>query len=68
MKPSGQSLLDINAVATRLGTSHRHVRGLMEKREIPFFKVGGKVRFDPADIERWLETRRVLRDHPRSQR
>lgn len=59
MKPSGQPLLDMDGVAARLGTTHRHVRRLVDQRAIPFFKVGGKVRFDPADIERWLTHRRV---------
>ena len=61
MKPSGQPLLDINGAAVRLGTTHRHIRGLIERREIPFFKVGGKVRFDPADLDRWLVAQRVER-------
>lgn len=61
MKPSGQPLLDMNATAARLGTTHRHVRRLIERREIPFFKVGGKVRFDPADLDRWLTAQRVER-------
>ena len=61
MKPSGQPLLDVPATAARLGTTVAHVRRLVFERRIPFFKVGGKVRFDPADLDRWLAAQRVER-------
>ena len=52
-------LLDIHQTAERLGTTERQIRSLIYRRELPFVKVGAKVRFCPDDIERYIETRRV---------
>lgn len=53
------NLLDIDQLATHLGTSHRHIRRLVAERRVPYVKVGRLVRFDPAEITRWIEARRV---------
>ena len=37
----------------------RHVRRLVAERRIPFFKVGKFVRFDPGELDVWLEQQRV---------
>lgn len=70
-KPGGQAgrlrvgatplprLLDIPAVAEHLGISERHVRRLVADRRIPYLKVGGLVRFDPADIQDWLDHAKI---------
>jgi excisionase family DNA binding protein len=50
-----QALMDIEAVASRLGVRVRHVRRLVHERRIPFIKWGHLLRFDPDDIERWLD-------------
>jgi excisionase family DNA binding protein len=52
-------LVDIKAVAEQLGTTHRHIRGLVDERKIPFTKVGRLIRFDPAKIEKWIEQNSV---------
>ena len=52
-------LLDIFAVAELLGVTPRHVRRLVAERRIPFFKVGRFVRFDPGELDLWLEDQRV---------
>jgi excisionase family DNA binding protein len=52
-------LLDINAVALALGTTRRHVQRLVSERRIPFVKVGRFVRFDPAELDVWLDTQRI---------
>ncbi len=60
------ALIDIEAVAERLGVQVRHVRRLVYERRIPYLKWGHLLRFDPAEIERWLETsRRPARDEHR---
>ncbi len=51
-------LLDIAGLADCLGTSERHVRGLIAERRIPYVKVGAFVRFDPAEIAAWLDLNR----------
>ncbi len=55
-------LLDIEGVATWLGTSHRHVRRLVAERRIPFVKVGHYVRFDDAEVAAWIDGHRVGSD------
>jgi excisionase family DNA binding protein len=39
----------------RLGVQVRHVRRLVAERRIPYIKWGHLLRFDPADIETWLD-------------
>ncbi len=53
-----QSLMDIEAVARRLGVQVRHVRRLVAERRIPFVKWGHLLRFDPVEIEAWLDRAR----------
>ncbi|HVM06938.1 MAG TPA: helix-turn-helix domain-containing protein [Acidimicrobiales bacterium] len=53
------ALVDIAAVADRLGVSVRHVRRLVAERRIPFIKWGHLLRFDMDDVERWIEDARV---------
>ena len=59
-KPSTSStaLWDIEAVAHRLGVEVRHIRRLVNERRIPFIKWGHLLRFDPAEIEAWLDSAR----------
>jgi excisionase family DNA binding protein len=52
-------LLTIEQLAQRLGITVRHVRRLVAEKRVPYYKVGRLVRFDPAEITRWLGTRRV---------
>lgn len=48
-------LWDIQEVADRLGVQVRHVRRLVNERRIPFIKWGHLLRFDPQEIELWLD-------------
>ena len=52
------ALVDLPAVARRLGVNNRHVRRLVAERRIPFIKWGHLLRFDPLEIDRWLERAR----------
>ena len=52
-------LLDLAEAARYLNDSPRHVRSLWERRQIAAIRVGRKVRFDPRDLERYIEARRV---------
>lgn len=59
MDTSGREpLLDLPAVAERLGVNERHVRRLVAERRIPFLKWGRLLRFDPLEIEAWLDEMR----------
>jgi excisionase family DNA binding protein len=52
-------LLDSDAVALALGVTRRHVQRLVAERRIPFLKIGRFVRFDPAELNVWLDQQRV---------
>lgn len=52
-------LMDLSAVAERLGVTERHVRRLVFERRIPFIKWGHLLRFDPDELEAWLAEARV---------
>ena len=51
-------LMDLPAVAARLGVNQRHIRRLVAERRIPFLKWGHLLRFDPAEIDAWLDGNR----------
>ena len=48
-------LIGIATLAERLGHSERRIRRLEAVRRIPYLKVGRYVRFDRAEIARWLD-------------
>ena len=56
---SAPDLIDIAAVAQHLGVQVRHVRRLVHERRIPYIKWGHLIRFDPADIDGWIEQSRI---------
>lgn len=49
------ALLTVGEVAARLGVTVRHVRQLVFERRIPYLKWGRLVRFDPHELELWLD-------------
>jgi len=51
-------LLDIAALALHLGVQPRHIRRLVHEKRIPYIKWGHLIRFDPAEIARWLDDNR----------
>jgi len=52
-------LLTIAEVAKLLKISVPSVRRLQQQRHIPFFKVGGRIRFARSDVVAYLQKRRV---------
>jgi excisionase family DNA binding protein len=58
MKGMKDALLDLSAVAARLGVGERHVRRLVFERRIPYIKWGHLIRFDPTEIDAWLDAQR----------
>jgi excisionase family DNA binding protein len=52
-------LMDIEAVAQRLSVGVRHVRRLVTEKRIPYRKWGHLLRFEPEEIEAWIEASRV---------
>ena len=60
-------LLTLKQVAELLNVNERHVRRLVFERRIPYFKWGHLLRFDPVELEQWLEQARIAADvhsHP----
>jgi excisionase family DNA binding protein len=53
------TLMAIDDVAEHLGVTVRHVRRLVAERRIPFLKWGRLLRFDPGELNVWLERRRT---------
>jgi excisionase family DNA binding protein len=52
-------LIDTHAVAEVLGVTPRHIQRLVAERRIPYLKVGRFVRFDPGELNVWLDDLRV---------
>ncbi len=57
--PASASLLSIEQLADWLGVTDRFIRRLVAERRIPFLKIGKFIRFDPIEIEPWLDSQRV---------
>ena len=55
-------LVTIDELAEHHGVTVRHVRRQISERRVPYLKVGRLVRFDPAEIARWLDEARQPRD------
>ena len=54
-RTEAEPLLDVQDLAARLNISVRHVRRLVAERRIPYLKLGNLLRFDPGQINDWLE-------------
>ncbi|MDQ1565797.1 MAG: hypothetical protein QOF96_677 [Actinomycetota bacterium] len=58
-------LLTLKQVAEQLNVNERHVRRLVFERRIPYLKWGHLLRFDPVELEQWLEQARITDIHQR---
>jgi excisionase family DNA binding protein len=54
-----QPLLDIKTAARLLGVAPSTLYDWCAHRQIPYLKVGRRTLFDPEELQRWLEQRRV---------
>jgi excisionase family DNA binding protein len=48
-------LLDVSSAATLLGQSEKWIRKRVERRQIPFRKVGARVLFATQDLQNFLK-------------
>lgn len=48
-------------LAQRLAISERTVRDMLNRGEIPCYRIGPQRRIDPVDVSRWLEQRKERR-------
>ncbi|GAC1568697.1 MAG: hypothetical protein NVS3B14_18820 [Ktedonobacteraceae bacterium] len=51
-----EKLLDVQHVAERLDVNPRTVLRMVERGELPAFKVSHRLRFRPADLEKYLQS------------
>ena len=54
-----QPLLDIEQAAERLNVSPRFIRRLIAQRRIDYLKIGKFIRFQPDELDSWIENQRV---------
>lgn len=59
-------LLTLKQVAEQLNVNERHVRRLVFERRIPYLKWGHLLRFDPVEVDEWLERARIASDEPKA--
>ena len=52
------ALLTVREVAAYLGVHDKTVYAWVERGSIPHYKIGGRVRFDIAQVQQWLCSRR----------
>ena len=57
-----KTLLNVAQAADRLGLSVHTIRKYIELRRLPFVKIGARVLFDPEELERFIDDRRVPAD------
>ena len=53
-----RGLIDVPALAVELGVTQRFVRRLVAEDRVPFLKIGKFVRFDPREIDSWIDDAR----------
>lgn len=56
-------LLNIAEVADLLGVDTRHIRRLVHERRIPYIKWGHLLRFDPTELQTWIDANRRRPQH-----
>jgi len=55
---SRRELIDVPALAIEFGVTQRFIRRLVAEDRVPFLKIGKFVRFDPREIENWIDQSR----------
>lgn len=58
---SDEPFYTVAQLASRLSLSERTVRDMLNRGEIPCYRIGPQRRIDPDDLRRWLEQRRERR-------
>jgi excisionase family DNA binding protein len=51
----------VHSLAQKLAISDRTVRDMLNRGELPCYRIGPQRRIDPADVRRWLAERREQR-------
>lgn len=61
VKPDEEPFFTVPSLAKKLALSERTIREILNRGEIPCYRIGPNRRIDPADVRRWLEQRRENR-------
>ena len=54
-----KQLVGIKELAQYLNTSVAFVRKLVLTQQVPYFKIGGSVKFDLIEINQWIDEQKV---------
>lgn len=57
-KPN-RKLVKIQDIAEMYNLTESWIRSKIFQREIPFIKLGHLIRFDPVEVDKWLENKRA---------
>ncbi|MDD3186852.1 MAG: helix-turn-helix domain-containing protein [Bacilli bacterium] len=49
-----RNVFNVKETATYLHSSESHIRNLVRKNVIPYFRLGNKIMFDKSIIDDWL--------------
>ncbi len=52
-------LLTIKEASEYLGISVKGIYNMVNRRQIPFIKIGGRLRFDKIDLDNWVEKQKI---------
>jgi excisionase family DNA binding protein len=52
-------LIDIRELSKLLGISEKTLYAWVHQRKIPFIKIGGLLKFDSHDIQKWIQKKKV---------
>jgi excisionase family DNA binding protein len=61
-------LWDVAKLAQYLGMKKSSLYALVERKEIPHYRIGRLARFKPAEIDEWLLTKRCNSDSQKENR
>ena len=56
---SRRPFLTVKSAAQYLGLSYHTIYAYTEAGTLPHYKLGGRIRFDPDQLDEWLEERHV---------
>ena len=65
-KGEEDTICTVKSLAKYLEVSEKWVYERVQFKEIPYFKLGGNVRFNKKDIDRWIETLKTPAVNPLS--
>ncbi len=55
-----QPLINVQEVAQRLNMAVTTIYKMVNQRRIPYVKIGGALKFDLAQVEKWVQEQMVM--------